>query len=159
MAPKDCEKSVIQVRAILTETLKSNLCTNAMMLYIQNCRPPSLPCPFTPGSSVAWCGMVCGAWVGTFVRTDSLGQGSSGSESLLPVVRQNRAGGERWGGEDVRTIYCLADWHIDIGIEVAQSCPTLCDPMDCGPPGSSVHGIFQARVLEWGAIAFSVRSL
>ena len=33
--------------------------------------------------------------------------------------------------------------------EVAQSCPTLSDPMDCSPPGSSVHGIFQARVLEW----------
>ena len=41
--------------------------------------------------------------------------------------------------------------------EVAQSCPTLSDPMDCSPPGSSVHGIFQARVLEWGAIAFSVQ--
>jgi len=40
--------------------------------------------------------------------------------------------------------------------EVAQSCPTLSDPMDCGLPGSSIHGIFQARVLEWGAIAFSV---
>ena len=39
--------------------------------------------------------------------------------------------------------------------EVAQSCPTLCDPMDCSPPGSSVLGIFQARVLEGGAIAFS----
>ena len=39
--------------------------------------------------------------------------------------------------------------------EVTQSCPTLCDPMDCSLPGSSVHGIFQARVLEWGAIAFS----
>ena len=39
--------------------------------------------------------------------------------------------------------------------EVAQSCPTLSDPMDCSPPGSSVHGIFQARVLEWGAVAFS----
>ena len=39
--------------------------------------------------------------------------------------------------------------------EVAQSCPTLSDPMDCSPPGSSIHGIFQARVLEWGAIAFS----
>ena len=39
--------------------------------------------------------------------------------------------------------------------EVAQSCPTLPDPMDCSPPGSSVHGIFQARVLEWGAVAFS----
>ena len=39
--------------------------------------------------------------------------------------------------------------------EVAQSSPTLCDPMDCSLPGSSIHGIFQARVLEWGAIAFS----
>ena len=39
--------------------------------------------------------------------------------------------------------------------EVAQSCLTLSNPMDCSPPGSSVHGIFQARVLEWGAIAFS----
>ena len=40
--------------------------------------------------------------------------------------------------------------------EVAQSCPTLSDPMDCSLPGSSIHGIFQARVLEWGAVAFSV---
>ena len=40
--------------------------------------------------------------------------------------------------------------------EVTQSCPTLSDPMDCSPPGSSVHGIFQARVLEWDAIAFSI---
>ena len=41
--------------------------------------------------------------------------------------------------------------------EVAQSCPTLSDPMDCSLPGSSTHRIFQARVLEWGAIAFSVK--
>ena len=40
--------------------------------------------------------------------------------------------------------------------EITQSCPTLSDPMDCSPPGSSVYGIFQARVLEWGAIAFSM---
>ena len=40
--------------------------------------------------------------------------------------------------------------------EVAQSCPTLLDPLNCSLPGSSAHGIFQARVLEWGAIAFSV---
>ena len=39
--------------------------------------------------------------------------------------------------------------------EVAQSCPTLSDPMDCSTPGFSIHGIFQARVLEWVAIAFS----
>ena len=40
-----------------------------------------------------------------------------------------------------------------------QSCPTLCDPIDSSPPGSSVHGIFQARTLEWGAVAFSVTYL
>ena len=40
--------------------------------------------------------------------------------------------------------------------EVAQPCPTLSDPMDCSLPGSTIHGIFQARVLEWGAIAFSI---
>ena len=39
--------------------------------------------------------------------------------------------------------------------KLLQSCPTLCDPVDGSPPGSSVHGIFQARVLEWSAIAFS----
>ena len=38
---------------------------------------------------------------------------------------------------------------------VPRSCPTLCDPMDCSPPGSSVHGILQARILEWVAIPFS----
>ena len=43
--------------------------------------------------------------------------------------------------------------------EVTQSCPTLCNPMDCSLPGSSIHGIFQARVLEWGAIAFSMTNL
>ena len=41
--------------------------------------------------------------------------------------------------------------------EVAQSCLTLSNPMDCSPPGSSVHGTLQARVLEWGAIAFSFK--
>ena len=46
-------------------------------------------------------------------------------------------------------------WH---DIEVAQSCPTLCDPMDCSLPGSSIHGIFQARVLQWVAMSFSRRS-
>ena len=39
--------------------------------------------------------------------------------------------------------------------EVAQSCPTVCDPVDCRPPGSSVHGILQAGILEWVAISFS----
>ena len=43
--------------------------------------------------------------------------------------------------------------------EVVQSCPTLSDPLDCSLPVSSIHGIFQARVLEWGAIAFCRRNL
>ena len=43
--------------------------------------------------------------------------------------------------------------------EVAESCSTLHDPMDCSPPGSSIHGTFQARVLEWGAIAFSFSAI
>ena len=43
--------------------------------------------------------------------------------------------------------------------EVAQSCLTLCNPMDCSLPGSTVHGIFQARILEWVAIAFSMCSI
>ena len=43
--------------------------------------------------------------------------------------------------------------------EVTQSCLTPRDPMDCSPPGSSIHGIFQARVLEWGAIAFSTQTI
>ena len=42
---------------------------------------------------------------------------------------------------------------------VAQSCPTLSNPMDCSPPGSSIHELLQARVLEWGAIAFSERTV
>ena len=51
--------------------------------------------------------------------------------------------------------FLLQCMKVKSGSEVAQSCPTLSDPMDCSPPGSSIHGIFQARVLEWGAIVFS----
>jgi len=52
--------------------------------------------------------------------------------------------------------YLLQCMKVKSEREVAQSCPALSDPMDCSPPGFSVHGIFQARVLEWGAIAFSL---
>ena len=62
-------------------------------------------------------------------------------------------------------LFIIEDWNAKVGSqetpgsevksEVAQSCPTLCNPLDCGLSGSSVHGIFQARVLEWTAISFS----
>ena len=50
-------------------------------------------------------------------------------------------------------------WPAAAAAKSLQSCPTLSDPMDCSPPGSSIHGIFQARVLEWDAIAFSDANL
>ena len=53
-----------------------------------------------------------------------------------------------------KTIYCIAA-AAAAAAKSLQSCPTLCDPRDGSPPGSPVPGIFQARVLEWGAIAFS----
>ena len=51
--------------------------------------------------------------------------------------------------------FLLQGMKVKCESEVAQSCPNLSHPMDCSPPGSSVHGIFQARVLEWGASTFS----
>ena len=51
--------------------------------------------------------------------------------------------------------FCLNNICVKLFSEVAQSCPTLCDPVDCSPPGSSVHRILQARILEWVAISFS----
>ena len=51
---------------------------------------------------------------------------------------------------------CLGHkWHWKVKVLVTQSCPTLCDPRDCSPPGSSVHGILQPRIQEWAAIPFS----
>ena len=55
----------------------------------------------------------------------------------------------------LKKIYKINKLHFESESEVAQSCPTLCDPMDCSLPGASVHGIFQAIVLEWIAISFS----
>ena len=50
---------------------------------------------------------------------------------------------------------CCTSYTIESESEVAQPCPTLCDPMDCSKPGSSIHGISQARILEWIVNSFS----
>ena len=55
----------------------------------------------------------------------------------------------------VGTVSCVGKEEVKSESEVTQSCPALCDPMDCSPPGSSIHGIFQARILEWVAVSFS----
>ena len=59
---------------------------------------------------------------------------------------------EHWSGLPFPSPKCM---KLKSESEVAQSCPTLHDPMDCSPPGSSAHGILQARALEWGTFAFS----
>ena len=64
--------------------------------------------------------------------------------------------GSKLRKEFVEDVYCHPAYltYIHSESEVAQSCPTLCEPMDCSLPGSSVHGTFQARILEWVAISF-----
>ena len=84
------------------------------------------------------------------------------SNSVRPHRRKPTRLPRPWDSSDKNTgvgcHFLLQCMKVKSEREVAQSCPTLCDPMDCSLPGSSIHGIFQARVLEWGAIAFSISS-
>ena len=81
------------------------------------------------------------------------------SDSVQPHRRQPTRLPRPWDSPGKNTgvgcHFILQCMRVKSESEVAQSCPTLSDPMDCSPPGSSVHGIFKARILEWGAIAFS----
>ena len=81
------------------------------------------------------------------------------SDSVRPHRRQPARLRHPWDSPGKNTAvgchFLLQCMKVKSESEVAQSYPTLRDPMDCSPPGSSVHGIFQARVLGWGAIAFS----
>ena len=81
------------------------------------------------------------------------------SDSVWPHRRQPTRLPRPWDSPGKNTgvgcHFLLQCMKVKSESEVAQSSPTLCDPMDCSPPGSSVHGIFQARALEWVAISFS----
>ena len=81
------------------------------------------------------------------------------SDSVRPHRRQPTRPRSHWGSLGKNTgvgcHFLLQCMKVKSESEVAQSCPTLSDPMDCSLPGSSIHGIFLARELEWGAIAFS----
>ena len=95
------------------------------------------------------CYYCCCCWVTSIV-----------SDSVQPHRRQPTRLPRPWDSPGKNTgVGChvlLQCMKVKSESEVAQLCPTLSDPMDCSLPGSSVHGIFQARVLEWGAIAFSI---
>ena len=102
------------------------------------------------------------------VRTSFMSSAASAAKSLQSclTVRPHRRQPTRlphpWDSPGKNTgVGChffLQCMKVKSESEVAQSCLTPSDPMDCSPPGPSVHGIFQARVLEWGAIAFSIYS-
>ena len=85
------------------------------------------------------------------------------SESVRPHRRQPTRLPHPWDSPGKNTGVCchflLQSMKVKSESEVAQSCPTPSDPVDCSLPGSSIPGIFQARVLEWAAIAFSVTNL
>ena len=85
------------------------------------------------------------------------------SDSVRPHRRQPTRLPRPWDSPGKNTgmgcHFLLQCMKVKSESEVAQSCPTLSDPMDCSLPGSSVHGIFQGRVLEWGAIAFSISEI
>ena len=88
-----------------------------------------------------------------------VGLGLCVSDSVQPHRRQPTRLPRPWDSPGKNTgvgCHCLLQClKVKSESEVAQSCPTLSDPMNCGLPGSSVHGIFQVRVLKWVAIAFS----
>ena len=95
----------------------------------------SVPCAAAAAKSLQLCPTLC----------DPI-DGSLPSPPFLGFSRQ-----EHWSG-----LPFPSPMHESESVsKVAQSHPTLCSPMDCSPPGSPIHGIFQARVLEWGAIALS----
>ena len=81
------------------------------------------------------------------------------SDSVQPHRRQPTRLPRPWDSPGKNTgvgcHFLLQCMKVESESEVAQSCPTLSDPMDCSLPGSTIHGIFQARVLEWGTIVFS----
>ena len=114
-------------------------------------KPASLKCP-------ALAGYLPLAPLGKF-RNRAAAAASVVSDSVRPHRRQPTRLPRPWDspGENtgVGCHFLLQCMKVESESEVVQSCPTLRDPMDCSLPGSSTHGILQARVLEWGAIAFS----
>ena len=97
---------------------------------------------------------------------DNLAAATAKSLQSCPTLRPHRRQPTRlprpWGSPGKNTVmgchFLLQCMKVKSESEDTQSCPTLSNPMDCNPPGSSAHGIFQAGVLEWVAIAFSVKA-
>ena len=119
-------------------------------------QPTRLPCPWdSPGKNT---GVDCHFLVQCMkVKSESeVAQSCPTPSNPLQPTRLVRPWDFPGKSTGVGCHFLLQCMKVKSESDVTQSCPTLCDPMDCSLPGSSVHGIFQARVLEWGAIVFSV---
>ena len=112
------------------------------MRYRGACHLPTLVCSPSASPHCCWCCCCCS------VVSDPVRPHSWQPTRLRPWDSPGKNTG-------VGCHFLLQCMKVKSESEVAQSCPTLSDPRDRSPPGSSIHGIFQARVLEWGAIAFS----
>jgi len=89
-------------------------------------------------------------WKWCLETGNSISKKTHWEQTNIWIPRGEEVGGINWEiGIDV---------HVCLHAKLLQSCPTLCDPMDCSPPGSSVRGIFQARILEWVAMPSSRES-
>ena len=135
--------------------------------------PPCTACRVRPGEQVPLQGfsdffqflptlVVKEVVILNYLDYDELSYASVVSNSVQPHRQQPTRLPRPWNSPGKNTgvgcHFLLQCMKVKSESEVAQSCPTLRDPMDCSLPGFSVHGIFQARVLEWGAIAFSILS-
>ena len=137
--------SVLQTKQCDLESLR----TAVPFTIAKTCKQPK--CPLIEEWMKIWYIYTveyCCCWVASVV-----------SDSVRPQRRQPTRLLRPWDSPGKNTgvgcHFLLQCIKVKSESEVTQSCPTLSDPMDCSLPGSSVHGIFQARVLEWGAIAFS----
>ena len=104
----------------------------------------SVSTPVLPMNTQDWSPLGCTGWIS--LQSEGLSQESSPISQFKSI-----------NSLALRFLYSptLTSIHEVNQSEIAQSCPTLCDPMECSQPGSSLHGIFQARILEWVSISFS----
>ena len=103
----------------------------------------------------SWCHSLFTSIVPSYITFTQSGFKKKTSKNLQISANSHY---QPWQSSEFLQISTVATWHsshTQLPTQQPKSCPTLCDPMDCCPPGSSVHGILQARILEWVAIPFS----
>ena len=115
----------------------------------------NMPCPGDTGAFHSWGRCSSLSELLSFPGDEASPQSSEEWELPPPIMTGTGKNPQFWIYHNQQALLLISAAAAAAAAKSPQSCLTLSDPMDCSPPGSSVHGIFQARVLEWGAIAFS----